>query len=710
MGNRKRLQSSALAIIILIVFATGCTSMHTVQSAKKNYPTLKQPPAEINSSISNESQTPPLLKKRIRDLISNINERKVSHSLYGSIPFYPSVIELAKIGKPAVPFLIEALGDTRFSSSYAAMALGEIGPDAAEAVPFLIGLLDYKPHQFDTVEALGGIGPAAKPAVPRLIQILHNSRSGRDSLDQITAKALSNIGDQSAVPVLIEALETDSDEFLQVSAAEALSKLGDASVTPKLVLAYTSRSRSVRLAVIQALSELQDLGALNTLTDALDDDYDIVQSYALMGIVDLAKKVQEAELLQGLESALDGKPAYIRQRVVDAFEGAPYSSAVTQLLTDPQAKKLREAKYHYELESMGAIRHASIDLDAKNNAYIFGPVLRKLDDSGVEQWSLSIPDLDRVTATMIDESGCVFLAGVRRDSRAFAAAKVDETGRLIWIAEAPKVASRFGEPKAIALTYDGQVLLAGSYYGKEVTDVRIVKVGFTSNGRLTQVSIGDKADIGGRYGVAGRNVSTTQLMAIDDMGRVYSFFRKFFARSEPEMVLVRFDTQGRLEWVAPCEGFHNLGPSDIKIDAKGNTYLAGKNTNAKGRLIKVNANGNVKWSRDLDGSEIRGMALSTIGDIVVGWNRWPSKLAAQVAVLSSEGVVKSIEDVSYGTGPGGTGFLVDFATGAPGFVSIVIQWQQTRIQNGTLNFGSSGSRLVTYEINTNNGIQPTRVK
>ncbi len=99
---------------------------------------------------------------------------------------------------------------------------------------------------------------------------------------------------------------------------------------------------------------------------------------------------------------------------------------------------------------------------------------------------------------------------------------------------------------------------------------------------------------------------------------------------------------------------------------------------ARGRIVKVNANSLVEWSRDLDAAKIRGMDLSTNGVIVIGWNRWPSNVAAQIAVLGHDGVVKSIEDVSFGTGPEGTAFLVDLVAGTPGVFSIIVQWENVK--------------------------------
>lgn len=85
---------------------------------------------------------------------------------------------LGRIGRPAVAGLREKLrhpaADVRLR---AARVLARIGPEAAEAVPELIGLLDDPDADVRrwAARALGQIGPAAEPAVPGLIELLDDA-------------------------------------------------------------------------------------------------------------------------------------------------------------------------------------------------------------------------------------------------------------------------------------------------------------------------------------------------------------------------------------------------------------------------------------------------------------------------------------------------------------------------------------------------------
>src|SRR5215475_12800926 len=71
--------------------------------------------------------------------------------------------------------LIGALQDGGFQiRNEAAVALGELGPEARESVPALTRALEAEDKYLraHAAAALGKIGPAARPAVPGFIRIL----------------------------------------------------------------------------------------------------------------------------------------------------------------------------------------------------------------------------------------------------------------------------------------------------------------------------------------------------------------------------------------------------------------------------------------------------------------------------------------------------------------------------------------------------------
>ena len=108
-----------------------------------------------------------------------------------------AVIALGWIGEPAVPALIEALGDEDMWVSV-----------QADMWAFV-----------QASQALGEIGEAAQAAVPRLTEALGSNKYIRES----AAQALSQIG-EPAVPSLIKILSNDDYEVREI-AAWALRKI-----------------------------------------------------------------------------------------------------------------------------------------------------------------------------------------------------------------------------------------------------------------------------------------------------------------------------------------------------------------------------------------------------------------------------------------------------------------------------------------------------
>jgi HEAT repeat protein len=99
------------------------------------------------------------------------------------------------LAKPAVPELIEALGDKDDDVRiWAAIALGQIGPDAVNAVQPLLSLLrtEENPQAIcGAIQALGEIGPGAESALPVLAAI---AQDPKHTAQVFAAQALWRIG------------------------------------------------------------------------------------------------------------------------------------------------------------------------------------------------------------------------------------------------------------------------------------------------------------------------------------------------------------------------------------------------------------------------------------------------------------------------------------------------------------------------------------
>ena len=121
----------------------------------------------------------------------------------------------------------------------AAPALGKIGPGAAGAIPTLIEHLQKtNSHGYAerVVAALGMIGPKAKAAVPVFQELLDGKYRFRDT-EYIRATVFDTLGrigpeDPLAIDILIGGLDYSNYSFDGQNAADALAKFGKLSVRP----------------------------------------------------------------------------------------------------------------------------------------------------------------------------------------------------------------------------------------------------------------------------------------------------------------------------------------------------------------------------------------------------------------------------------------------------------------------------------------------
>ena len=105
---------------------------------------------------------------------------------------------IARERKLAIATCVEVLkGDGYFDRMSALDLVGEIGPDAKEAVPALIKVLKRAKHvqiRHTAAETLGKVGPNAKEAIPALIEALKDTeRVLGFCTTEAAAKALKKI-------------------------------------------------------------------------------------------------------------------------------------------------------------------------------------------------------------------------------------------------------------------------------------------------------------------------------------------------------------------------------------------------------------------------------------------------------------------------------------------------------------------------------------
>ena len=272
---------------------------------------------------------------------------------------------------PQVPVQSEAEIRDRW---YAVHALGQLGPEAAAAVPPLQDILADK-YEFEYIRggaawALGRIGKAARPAVPLLIDTL---TSKHVSVRRNSPLALAAIGGEEAkkaIPLIAKLLD-DEDAGVEAAAAVALWQLDrDPRAVPKLVAMLEKGKDAAPYQAAVALGRLgPEVGRIanpSTNQADLDDGLAIrptgrptpALSPILAALVEALHHPDEdvrraaARSLGGLgpsalpaiQEAIAGKDTRTSREAAEAlgFLGSPAIPALTAALrhADPQVRRI----------------------------------------------------------------------------------------------------------------------------------------------------------------------------------------------------------------------------------------------------------------------------------------------------------------------------------------------------------------------------------
>jgi HEAT repeat protein len=142
--------------------------------------------------------------------------------------------------------------------------LGQIGPDAAIAVPKLMEIMSSEELlgglQEQAIATLAAIGPAASEAVPKLIEIAAEDHANARGWCIWAFESLGAAA-ASAVPLLIDILlrrvRVDPDPFYVGMAAGALGEIGAIEALPALLQVLQEAEEPDTLApVIRAIGKL----------------------------------------------------------------------------------------------------------------------------------------------------------------------------------------------------------------------------------------------------------------------------------------------------------------------------------------------------------------------------------------------------------------------------------------------------------------------
>ncbi|MBU1045407.1 MAG: HEAT repeat domain-containing protein [Candidatus Omnitrophica bacterium] len=137
----------------------------------------------------------------------------------------------------------------------------------------LVDLEDFHPlTRKQAINKLTDLGD--KSVIPKIIEILLNDKPAlvRQAAAQYFQK---NVSDKSSVPALIQSLK-DPEEIVRGAAASALGAIKDKSAVIDLCAALKDESQHVRWAAIHNLAKIGDKAAINALIELINDPEEIL--------------------------------------------------------------------------------------------------------------------------------------------------------------------------------------------------------------------------------------------------------------------------------------------------------------------------------------------------------------------------------------------------------------------------------------------------
>jgi HEAT repeat protein len=398
---------------------------------------------------------------------------------------------IADMGEAAMPALLKAL-DHPEGKYWAILVLGEMGPQAKDAVPGLTKLLDDKSPQVrrEAVMALGAIGKDAQSAVPAIVKLL-NDEAHQVQIGAGFAVGMLGPAAKSAIPTLQRNLKSD-DEFTRVLSAWAIAKVNDKDpkafdqAVDMLAKGIASEDPRVRRASIRGLVDLKPgpakmLPALKAAADeatdaAIEEALEAVAQTGSPGLPTLIGALKwkehrgQAAMLLGrmgsdaskavpaLTEGLGDENPDVRREICFALgaigpDAASATPALAVLLEDENERVSHAAAYalgRIGPDAKAAIPALKQQLDDEN-----------MFDRGVSAWALAFIDPD--DAALAKTTTPILTKGLENDQAMIRRACANALGNL-----GPKAASAVDALKAAEKDPDQSVSEAAAAAIKKI--------------------------------------------------------------------------------------------------------------------------------------------------------------------------------------------------------------------------------------------------
>jgi len=154
-------------------------------------------------------------------------------------------------------------------------ALIELGE---EAIPALLDLT----NSADVDERWWALRTLAQSPLARTVWLVPFLNDPAPEVRQCAALGLANKPDESATSLLVQAL-SDEDTLVGNLAVKALVNIGKPAV-PSLIEKVKSASQSARILALRALVEIRDPRAIPVMMQVMDEDSALLQHWAKEGL------------------------------------------------------------------------------------------------------------------------------------------------------------------------------------------------------------------------------------------------------------------------------------------------------------------------------------------------------------------------------------------------------------------------------------------
>jgi len=186
----------------------------------------------------------------------------------------------------------------------AVYVLTDMGPNAAQAVPALVEVLQGCSSSLlekHALEALGSIGPSAETALPHILPYLWSNDRG---LRVSAAKVMRRIAPEAEVPVADIVAQIADDPFGAYGAISALGEIDETSreaAVPLLVELLNSHDWRVRLKSLEALAKIgRDAAAASEAIERIGKDANPLVKRAASQALRAIKAARERRCCSGL--------------------------------------------------------------------------------------------------------------------------------------------------------------------------------------------------------------------------------------------------------------------------------------------------------------------------------------------------------------------------------------------------------------------------